>query len=75
MRAVVARWFMDDNYEPQEPFREGLRVQVDLDRLVHRVYVSPSAPLWFVDLAKDVVTKYGYVFEVCQSALDQAPAY
>lgn len=35
------------------------RITVDLNFLVERIYVSPLAESWFVDLVKDVTEKYG----------------
>lgn len=51
----------------------GVSVPVDLDCLVERVVISPSAPSWFSDIVADVTSKYGFSLSVAQSALIQAP--
>ena len=54
---------------------EGINIPIDLHRLVHKIYVSPSAPSWFFNLIKGVVKKYGFSFEVCQSSLSDEPFF
>ena len=56
-------------------FGLGLEIPVDVAALVHRVYVSPSAPKWFFKLVEKMVKRYGYSFEVCQSSLSEEPFF
>jgi hypothetical protein len=48
---------------------------VDVERLIHRIYVAPSAPNWFADLVQALIHKYGYDFEVVHSKLDDKPLF
>ncbi len=54
---------------------EGMPVKMDLDMLIDKVYVSPSAPVWFANLVKSVLMKYGLNKKVEYSKLDENPIY
>jgi hypothetical protein len=58
-----------------EPIARGLKIKVDIERLVERIHVAPNAPDWFSDLVRALIHKYGYKFEVVQSKLDQKPLF
>jgi len=53
----------------------GKTVPVNLRKLVERVYVSPAAPPWFVQLVGNVTERYGFAFAVQQSGLVKDPVY
>ena len=53
----------------------GTYVNIDLNTLVEKVIVSPTAPMWFNDLVKSIVKKYNMKKEVEQSSLDDQPVY
>lgn len=53
----------------------GLYVPVNLDTLIQRVYIAPSAPKWFFELIASLVRKYGLEVEVVQSDLASRPIY
>ena len=53
----------------------GLYVPVDLERLIERIFVSPNAPSWILELIKIVTTKFGLKKEVAQSNLTTSPVY
>ena len=53
----------------------GISVPVDLNILVERIIVSPSAQVWFNDLVKSLMTKCSLNKEVLPSALVGTPAY
>jgi hypothetical protein len=42
----------------------GIYVNVDLNTLIEKVYVSPLAEEWYVDLIKSVMEKYNLNIEV-----------
>jgi hypothetical protein len=50
-------------------------VIVDLNVLIERVLVSPTAPKWFHQLVKSIVDKYDLHKEVGQSILAEEPLY
>ena len=53
----------------------GINIPVELDTLIHRVYVAPNAPTWFSNLVKSVVEQYGFKFDVRQSSLSEEPFF
>jgi hypothetical protein len=58
-----------------ETINQGLSIEVDIKELIEKIYVAPSAPLWLIDLIKNVISKYGYDFNIIQSKLYDAPIY
>ncbi len=61
--------------DPDEQVPQGVRVSVDLDRLIERVHVSPAAPAWLAELVKKVCLRYGLAAPVVQSDLAGTPVY
>lgn len=59
----------------QEVFDTGLYVNIDIDKLIERVYVSPTAPDWIYELTKSVINRYNFRFEVWKSDLSKDPVY
>jgi len=58
-----------------ETIESGIEIEVDLERLIERIYVAPNAPAWFAELVRAVVSRYGCEFEVVQSSLDDDPVF
>ncbi len=53
----------------------GSYIPVDLDILIDKLFVSPTAPEWFFDLTKSVAKKYCINKEILQSSLSDDPVY
>lgn len=53
----------------------GKAIDVDIDMLIEKVYVSPSAPTWFANLVEGIIIKYGLKKKVKHSTLDEEPVY
>lgn len=53
----------------------GLYVPVNLEVLISRVFVSPTAPQWMLELLESVVNMYGLKAPVVQSDLASTPVY
>jgi len=51
----------------------GVLIPVDLRLLIDKVYISPLASSWLLDLVKDVSLKYGFEVEVDKSEIAQLP--
>jgi hypothetical protein len=80
VRALVMKLPVGDENDPglhfdRETIAHGLKIKVDLERLIENIYVAPSAPNWFADLVRALVQRYGYGFEVVHSRLDQEPLF
>jgi hypothetical protein len=54
---------------------DGLYIDIDIDRLVETMYISPLAEDWFYDLIKSVINKYDYNFNIKKSNLCGSPVY
>lgn len=59
----------------RESFDLGMYIPVNLDILIEKIFVSPTAPKWFTDLITSIVDKYNLKKEVIQSSLANDPVY
>lgn len=48
-------------------------IPIKLNHLIEEVYLSPSSKLWFKELVKNVMEKYGLIKEIKQSDLKNVP--
>jgi hypothetical protein len=70
LRAVI------QEIKPGVPnFESGRLIKVNIKKLVEKVYIAPTAPSWFSNLAKSVTQKYGFDVVVNSSSLDTAPVF
>lgn len=53
----------------------GIRITVDLDLLIEKIYVSPTSPTWYLNLVKEVLSIYEIAKTVHTSKLDEEPVY
>lgn len=74
IRALVLKGPQNLDFS-QEPIGHGLKIKVDLKRLIEKIYVAPSAPEWFAELVRALIHRYGYAFEVVHSKLDAQPLF
>lgn len=51
----------------------GIKLSVDLNLLIEKVYVAPNSQLWFTNLIKDFLKPYS--LEVINSKLADKPIY
>jgi hypothetical protein len=58
-----------------ELFEGGISIHVDIDTLIERIVLSPTAPAWFAHVVASVVDKYGFKIPVQQSSLLKAPQF
>jgi len=77
IRALVTKWpiFNTSIDFKQNTIEHGLKIKVDLETLVEKVFVAPGAPVWFADLIKSIIVQYGFSFEVVHSKLNENPVY
>lgn len=59
----------------KEIFETGAYISVDLNILIEKIFVSPTAPKWFDELIKAIVRKYNLAKEVVKSNLANGPVY
>lgn len=53
----------------------GKEFKVDLNRLIHKIYISPDSPSWFHDLIESLFERYGVTKKVVSSNLASSPIY
>lgn len=53
----------------------GTSVNVNLNNLITRIHVSPTAPDWLVELTKEIANKYGITATISKSNLYSEPVY
>ncbi len=53
----------------------GIYVPVDLDKLIERIYLSPTCPSWQKDVLESLIKKYGLNRNIKQSKLTEKPEY
>jgi len=76
LRAIIQSPFPGDSSTTGvDEFPDGLLASVNLDKLIEKVYVAPTAPAWFTDLVKSAVATYGFNMSILQSDLSQDPIY
>jgi hypothetical protein len=77
VRAVITKWPTGETGFDfaQETIEYGLKLRLDLERLIENIYVAPSAPNWFSGLVSAVVQRYGYSFSVVHSRLNEQPVF
>lgn len=77
IRGVITKWPTEENAFDfsKETIKEGIKLPVDLERLIENIYVAPNAEAWFADLVRAVIQQYGYSFPVVHSRLDEKPVF
>lgn len=77
VRAITTKWptTVGKDWLTETTIENGLEINVDIQTLIECIHVSPTAPSWFADLVKAVISKYGYDFEVAQSKLNEDPVF
>jgi hypothetical protein len=55
------------------PIEGGIWQEVDLAKLIDKVYVAPTAPNWFKETVEQTIQKFDFKFPVVQSSLDDSP--
>lgn len=77
-RAVIQRWKKKANGKidfTKLPFQEGIYVPIDLDKLIEKVYLSPTSPSWQQDVIKSLLNKYGLNRKIKHSKLANMPQF
>jgi len=53
----------------------GIAIDIDVSTLIDKIYISPYAPVWFYDMLKDIISKYGINKEVFKSEMQAEPYF
>ena len=74
LRAIIQNTVINE----KEPFKTqplGVDIQINLDKLIEKIYVAPTSPKWFYDLVTSVIKKYNLTREITFSKLSDRPVY
>ncbi|PEC54168.1 hypothetical protein COK56_01520 [Bacillus cereus] len=63
--------WVDD--EAESPVKHGLGISCDIRVLIERVYISPTAPIWFEELVRSMCDKFNLNRRVFKSELSELP--
>ncbi len=74
VRAIIDKTLTGDK-KNQITIEHGVKIKVDLELLIDKIYVAPNAPNWLSDLVEAVVNRYGYNFKVVHSDLNKQPIF
>jgi hypothetical protein len=61
--------------EVPPPIEGGVWQDVDLGKLIDKVYIAPTAPNWFKETVEQTIQKFDFKFPVEQSGLDDSPVW
>lgn len=78
VRALITDLQVDNMWKNdlfKETIQEGRKIQVDMGVLIETIYVAPYSPVWFEELVRSVVKKYGFNFKIKHSRLDESPLF
>ena len=74
LRAII--WGMEHpELNMADPETHGIRIKIDLEELLEKVYLSPSSPAWINRLVKSTIKRYEIDVGVIESDLNKAPSY
>jgi hypothetical protein len=73
VRALIQE--IPDGIYSKDKFEYGKNINIDLNCLIEKIYISPIAPRWFFDLVKKILIRYGFDKEVVYSNLNDTPIY
>jgi len=74
LRAIIVLISNEQTEEPKKDLAcSGIYIPIDLDILIEKIYVSPTAEEWFKDLVESIVKKYKLKKVVVQSDLAKDP--
>lgn len=48
---------------------EGELIKIDLNKLIENIYISPYSSSWYLELVKEVISRFGFSFRVYQSSI------
>ncbi len=83
LRAIICKIPSDENSMDEvkiidfskEVFHNGEYIPINLDILLQKIYISPTAPEWFVDAVKSIVKKFELDVNIVHSKLMESPVY
>ncbi|MHA2053792.1 MAG: hypothetical protein ACW99F_09355 [Candidatus Hodarchaeales archaeon] len=72
---IMLVWDMGDKKPIKDLSDTGIYIPVDIDILIEKVFVSPTAEKWFKELVESIMKKYDLNKKVIKSSLASDPIY
>lgn len=70
VRAVIFNQYTEEGPRKGFPkYKYGLSVDIDIEKLIEKIYMPPLSPKWFEETVSDVIKKYGYEFILVPSEI------
>ena len=69
----VSTFSRSENEIEKLEVKPGFNIKCDINELIERIYVSPLAEDWFLEVVKDVSNKYGLQAPITKSELMSEP--
>ncbi len=73
IRAVTSDWGHHNEKETNP--NNGRHININLENLIEKVYIAPTAQAWFVELVERITKKYTFKFTIMPSSLDEKPIF
>jgi hypothetical protein len=74
LRALITHTISVPDGSPSPPV-ESQNVEVDMNILIEKIAIAPTAPKWFFPVVEETLSKFGYSFPVRQSDLNKDPLF
>ncbi len=61
LRVVIQHFYHNKNGDInyfKSPFKDGIAINVNLNKLIQRIYLAPTCPDWHLELVKSITKKY-----------------
>lgn len=71
LRVVIDTFHNTFNERP--PAEYGLKIDIDVEKLIRSIIIAPNAPKWFFELIQDIVKRYNLKIPVRRSKLSFKP--
>jgi len=59
-----------DLSEQEIKINDGLKIDVDINQLIEKIYIHPKSENWYKKLVIELVSKLGFDFEIEKSDLE-----
>ena len=65
----------NDNYWGTQPNPKGIFIRIDIENLIEKIFLHPTASPEIKEKLKKLTKKEGFTFEFCESRLSEEPSF
>ncbi|MFW2535188.1 hypothetical protein [Legionella sp. 28fT52] len=55
--------------------KDGIYIPINLEVLIHNIYISPYSPQWYLEIIQEIASKYHLTKPIVISSLSETPCY